>query len=276
MTEALTEAGPTTASASTETEKPFSLDDLSTTMRDLDSTAPFRWLERGWSDLVRSRGIGLVHGLLFALVGYTVLWGSYSIGQIYLVLPLVMGFALIGPFLATGLYDVSRRLEAGEPVSLGASMFAWRSPLQVGLMGAALMLILFAWVRLAALLFMLHVGVGYTVTSVEALVSDTIFTAGGLGFLAFGTAAGALMAALTFSVSAVSIPMIIDRDVDAITASISSIATVKSNLAPMILWAMMVSLLTVVGLATGLLGLIVIFPLLGHATWHAYRDSFTV
>jgi uncharacterized membrane protein len=128
-------------------------------VRKIELDRPWQWLAAGWRDLSRAPFISLSYGVIFAAVGYALTLGLWLGGLTYLVLPMVCGFIIVGPLMAVGLYEVSRRLENGEPVSLGDALLAWRRNAgQIGLLGIALMLFLFAWIRIAALLFMLFYG----------------------------------------------------------------------------------------------------------------------
>jgi len=132
-------------------------------------------------------------------------------------------------------------------------------------------LILLAWIRLATLLFALFFGT-LNFPPMDQLLADLLFTAPGLGMLATGTVIGAALAFTVFAVSAVSVPLLMERDIDAVTAALTSLRAVRANLRPMLLWAWLIALIIVSGMVPLFFGLIVAFPLIGHATWHAYRD----
>lgn len=232
---------------------------------------PWQWLAAGWRDLTRSPGVSLAFGAVFALGGYALSLGLWFSGMIYLVLPIAAAFMIVGPVLAIGLYEVSRRHASGEPVSLGAAVCAFgRNPRQLAVMGIVLLLVMLTWVRLAIMIFMLYWGL--TPPSLEDLVVNTFLRVESLPFLLFGTAVGAVFAAFAFSISVVSIPMLLDARVDVITAVVTSVRAVRDNPKPMLLWAALIAGFTGAGLLTLYLGLIVTMPLIGHATWHARRD----
>jgi uncharacterized membrane protein len=241
-------------------------------IRKIELDRPWAWLAAGWRDLQRAPVVSLSYGVIFAIVGYAITLGLWLSGLTYLVLPLVCGFIIVGPLLAVGLYEVSRRLDAGEPVSLNVAVLAWsRNASQIGLMGIALMLLLFAWIRIAALLFMLFYGLAPP--SLETLVGDTFLSPEGLPFLITGTIIGAVLAGLAFAISVVSIPLLLDRpDANVITAIATSIVAVKENPGTLLFWGVLIAGFVGAGLVTLYLGLIVTLPLIGHATWHAYRD----
>ena len=241
-------------------------------IRQVGLEQPWTWLAAGWRDIWRAPWISLTYGAGFAAVSIAFTAALFIGGFEYLLPPLAAGFMLVGPMLAVGLYETSRRLEAGEPVSLGAALFVTtRSPAQLAFLGVLLMLALLAWMRIASLLFALFFGT-LDFPPLEAILPMLFFTWEGLGLLIVGTAVGGLIAAAVFAISAVSVPLLMVREVDAITAILISIRAVRANLAVMALWAWLIAVLTGFGLIWAYLGLIVTFPLVGHATWHAYRD----
>ena len=240
---------------------------------------PWSWLARGWRDLRQAPAVSLGYGLIFALAGFAILaalWASgVSVergGGIFVFLPLTAGFMLVGPILAVGLYEVSRRLLAKEPVSLAVAVWAFRrNPAQIGLMGLALMLFLLFWIRLATLIFALFFS--QNPPDPNNFVMDVFFSPEAVPFLAVGIIVGAILAGLVFAISAISIPMLLDRkDTNVVMAIATSFAAVRHNLAAMALWAALIVLFTGAGLVTAFVGLIIALPLIGHATWHAYQD----
>jgi uncharacterized membrane protein len=241
-------------------------------VRRIDLDRPWSWLAAGWRDLRAASPVSLAYGVLFALAGYAITFGLWWADLVYLVLPMVCGFLIVGPLLAVGLYEVSRRLELGEPVSLAATVTAWqRNGGQIALMGIVLLLLLFAWIRLAALLFMLFFGL--EPPSFAGLFAETFLNPDALPFLIVGTATGAVLAAFAFAISATSIPFLLDRpDSNVVSAITTSLAAVKENPGPMLFWAVLVVGFAGAGLITLYLGLVLTLPLIGHASWHAYRD----
>lgn len=232
---------------------------------------PWTWLAAGWRDLRSAGGVSLAYGLAVILASAVLLLVLVAGGQTALILPLSGGFLLVAPILAAGLYETSRRLAAGLPVSLAAALGGCRANAsQIGLMGVLLLLLHLAWLRIAFLLFALLVG--DSPADLDRLVTEVLLTRRGLPLLVVGTAVGGVLAALTFVLSAVSIPMLLDRDVNVFTAIATSFVAVRENLATMALWAAIIAACTVFGIATLTLGLAIVLPLLGHASWHAYRD----
>ncbi len=243
-------------------------------VRRIDLDQPWAWLAAGWRDLRQVPGVCLSYGLLFAASGalLTALIWFYDV--FYLVLPLAAGFMLMGPILAVGLYEVSRRLETGDSISLGEALGAWRRNVtQIGLMGVALMLFLLAWIRLATLIFALFFSSNPPRPEMALFIDDVFLSVESLPFLVVGTAVGGILAAMVFAISAVSIPLLLDRPVNVFTAITTSMAVVKQNFWAMALWAWLIVIFVGVGLATAYIGLAVTVPLIGLATWHAYRDT---
>ncbi len=242
-------------------------------VRKIDLDRPWAWLAAGWRDLREAPGVCLSYGLLFAASGalLTALIWFYDV--FYLVLPLTAGFMLMGPILAVGLYEVSRRLESGEKVALGEALSAWRRNVtQIGLMGVALMLFLLAWIRLATIIFAMFFSSNPPRPETALFIEDVFLSVESLPFLVVGTSVGGILAALVFAISAVSIPLLLDRQVNVITAITTSLSAVQQNFWTMALWAWLIVIFIGVGLATAYVGLMVTVPLIGLATWHAYRD----
>lgn len=245
----------------------------SAAIRHVELDRPWRWLAAGWRDLVAAPATSLGFGVVFALAGYLITLGLFAAGVPYLTLPMTAGFLIIGPFAATGFYEISRQRQAGRRAPLGQVFGAWRrNPSQIALMGVALLLILIFWARVAAMIFMLYYGIG-NVPSIDKLLVETFLQPSSIPFLIFGTAVGAVLAAFTFSISAVSIPMLVDkREANVMEAIATSVRAVLANRKAMALWGLLVVVFTAAGLVTLYLGLVVALPLIGHATWHAYKD----
>jgi uncharacterized membrane protein len=232
---------------------------------------PWAWLAAGWRDLLAAPGISLLYGAIFSASGFAMTVGAWLAGLSYLTLPLLAGFMFVAPILAVGLYDVSRRLEGQQVVTLETALTAWRTNrTQIALLGVMLMLFLLAWIRIATLLFALFFS--KSPPSLDDLIMQTLNSAEGLPFLIVGTAIGACLAALVFAISAVSVPMLLDQPTNVFAAVATSFVAVRHNLRPMGLWAILIVIFTGLGLATFYIGLVVALPLIGHATWHAYRD----
>lgn len=233
---------------------------------------PWMWLADGWRDLLESPRASLGIGALVAAISVLISGATFSSGFLYLLLPLTAGFFFVAPLLAVGLYEISRRNETGASTTVQEALLAVRrNGAQIALMGLVLMLFHLAWIRVATLLFALFFQDG-SVTSLDRLIDVVFFSRVSLPFLFVGTAIGAGLAATVFAISAVSIPMLLDRDTNVFTAIATSGTAVRTNWPAMALWAALIVVLVTIGLVTFYLGLIVVLPLIGHATWHAYKD----
>jgi len=239
------------------------------TVRRIGDDRPWHWLAQGWHDLSQAPQVSLAYGVGLGLFSWLLAYGLW-VGEVgYLVLPMAAGFFLVAPLIAVGLYDTSRRLETGQPVNLNLALSSWRRPVQIAAFGMVLLLLHFAWVRVALLWFALYFSSG---TPPLDAIPFYLFEAENLPFLVIGTVIGGGFALVAFSISVVALPMLLDREVDAVTAIITSVRAVRVNPRAMALWAGLIVLFTAVGIATFFVGLVVLFPLVAHATWHAYRE----
>ncbi|ODT72529.1 MAG: hypothetical protein ABS75_03490 [Pelagibacterium sp. SCN 63-23] len=238
--------------------------------RNLPATAPLAWLAAGWKDLWTRPGPSLAYGLGIALVSLGLIYSMFIYDWAQILFPALAGFLVVGPLLATGLYEKSRRLGAGEKVSLGTMLLPRRGGgMHLFFVGAILMTLMLVWVRAAVLLYALFFG--WRPFPGFDHVTEMLFTTPpGIAMLLVGTAVGGLFAAFSFAIGAFSIPMMLDRQRDAFSAMGLSLSLVWNNMPATLVWAVLVVGLVLISIATGLVGLIVIFPLLGHATWHAY------
>lgn len=236
-----------------------------------DVGRPWRWLEAGWRDLRAAPLVSFALGGLAVATSYLLVWALMQADLLYLVLPLAGGFLLMAPLLATGLYEISRLTERGEPVSIAAAFAAFqRNAPRLATMGVILTVTLLVWIRLAFLVFALFFGA--EPPALDQIFDRIFFSAETVPFLVTGTLLGAVPAAVVFSISVVSIPMLLDRDVSVLTAMATSVQAVRFNPRLMAGWAALIALITAAGMTTAFVGLALAFPLIGHATWHAYRD----
>lgn len=239
-------------------------------IKQVQASRPLLWLLRGWRDFRRGWPVSLSYGVIFAALGWVLmLWARDSS---HLTMTLISGFALVAPFLAIGFYSVSSRLE--HKLDAGSFMHDLstirRNAASIGLFALMLAFILSAWERLSALLVGIFLNNDLVISGYFSL--GALFDGDHLAFVIAYLVFGVVLAGLVFALSVVSLPMMLDRPVDTVTAVITSLLVVWRNPLPMLVWAGLIAALTLVGVMTALVGLVVLFPLLGHATWHAYRD----
>jgi uncharacterized membrane protein len=237
-------------------------------LRPLSWSEPWRWLAAGWRDFWRAPGIGLFYGSCFVAMGWALLW-VFRAAPAY-TLALSAGFLLLGPFLCLGLYQVSQRLERGERPDFGDSLLAWEARLpQLALFGFVLLILEMLWGRAALVVFAVSFdGMPDFAGSIWKLLDPE-----NIGFIAAYLAVGAVFAGLIFAISVVAMPMLLDRPTDAVTAGLTSLRLVLTQTGVMLLWGAIISLLVLLAMLPGFAGLLIVGPLLGHASWHAYRAA---
>ena len=237
----------------------------------LGYSQPLHWLRLGFRDFVRHPGIGLFYGACFMGMGWLLLM-VYQRAPAY-TLALSAGFLLMGPFLCTGLYQVSMRLERGERPDFGDSLTAWDSRMgQMAIFGGALLILEMIWARAALVIFAVSFdGMPDLGNSLPKLLAPE-----NIGFIVTYLSVGALFASLIFAVSVISIPMMLDRQVDAITACLTSLRLSLTQTGVMVLWGALITLLVVLAMLPWFAGLLVVGPVLGHASWHAYRAAVII
>jgi uncharacterized membrane protein len=214
---------------------------------------------------------GLLSGAIYAAGGILILACITALGMTYLAYPLAAGFALIGPFVAIGLYEVSRQREAGLPVSMPGVWRVIRSRSEIGWMAFVSLFVFIIWMYQVRLLLALFLGLHVSFASFQEFLSVILTTTEGLTFLVIGNIIGAALSMVLFSLTVVSFPLLLDRDLDFVTAMITSVRAVVTNPAPMIGWAAVIVVLLIVSALPLFLGLLVTLPVLGHTTWHLYR-----
>jgi uncharacterized membrane protein len=225
----------------------------------------------GLRDFQTVPAYGLAFGALYAAGGITILLCLMAFNLVYLAYPLAAGFAMLGPFVATGLYEVSRRRENGQTISVAAIWATVKSRGEIGWMAFVTLFIFVVWMYQVRLLIALLLGLNASFSSLHEFIATVLTTNEGLLFLAVGNAVGAALSLILFSLTVVSFPLLLDRDVDFVTAMITSVRAVVTSPLPMIGWAAVIVVLLAVSAMPYFLGLLVTLPVLGHATWHLYR-----
>jgi uncharacterized membrane protein len=230
--------------------------------RRLSRSAPLEWLRLGWNDLTSAPRQSTFYGLLIAALGATIALLAWKLGLLALYVGLASGFVFVGPFLAMGLYSISYQREHGRHPTLAFSLRQAREHVPDTLvLGVCLLIVLLVWARAATIMSVFR-------------PSDAFPTWRDLiPYLSIGTVVGAFFCAIVFAATAFSLPMLLDRRADAITAVVTSINATLRNKPAMLLWGIMIVMAVLIGFATMFVGFIVLMPLIGHATWHAYRQT---
>lgn len=232
--------------------------------RKLEWNAPLRWLRAGWDDICRAPAFSLAYGAAIVAASYLVTAITYLSGNMLLLIALLTGFMFVGPVLAYALYDESKSLENHRRPSVEQTWAAVRGNFgDQAVFAIVLLVILLVWARAAALIHVFF----------PALSNpgwDDL-----LPFLGIGLLVGGLFAFLVFGISVFSLPMMLDKRADVITAAITSVRAVSDNFGVMVLWGAIIVAAVAVGVLTAFLGLMITIPLIGHASWHAYRDTIS-
>jgi uncharacterized membrane protein len=247
--------------------------DLQLEIRKVNNQQPWLWLQQGFADFLRAFPVSVSYGLILALLSMGVTAGLYAAHALHWLLPTIGGFFLVAPLLATGFYGCSRALEENRVPVFKDAFDAFQNNLsQIILMGVELIVIYIAWIRVALLLFAFFYGT-YPPESAQAFYWMLFSTAKGWTFLLTGTIVGFLFALATFALSVVAIPMLIEHKISVLEANVHSLKAFAANPWPMLLWAALIVIFMIAGLVTFYLGLAIVFPVIGHATWHVYRDA---
>jgi uncharacterized membrane protein len=230
-------------------------------------------LRAGWSDFRAAPQFGLFFGGIYALGGMFIFLELWRMDQPLWIIPLAFAFPLIGPFVAIGLYEVSRRREAGERLDWADVLGAvWRErSRQIPSMAFIVLAGFMIWMWFARLIIAIFLGrmrFG-TYSDLEQLLGTTE----GVAMLIVGTLVGGVIAFILFAITAVSLPMLLEREIDFVTAMVTSFKAVTSNLGPMLVWAAIIAGGLIAAMLPFFLGLLVVLPVLGHATWHLYRRA---
>lgn len=231
-----------------------------------------RSLREGFGDFTKAPLIGLFFGGFYAAGGLIILAALNYFHQTWMIFPVAIGFPLVGPFVAAGLYETSRRLSAGEPIVWSAIIgvvFRQRER-ELGWMAFVVLFIFWIWMYQVRLLTALFLG-SKSMASVEAFTGVVTTTSDGLAYLLTGTIVGGVLALVLFSTTVISMPLLMEREYDFVTALITSIRAVITNLIPMLMFGAIVTVLAFIALVPFFLGLLIVLPVLGHATWHLYK-----
>lgn len=228
-------------------------------------------LAAGWRDFCAAPKYGLFFGGLYTAGGWLITWLLFAFSLPFLAYPTAMGFALIAPFVAAGTYEISRRLETGEPLEWNAVLgTVWRQGgRDMGWMALITGFAFFIWVDWAGIVFLLFFGLNEL--RLEPFLHALINTRDGLYFLLLGHFTGAVMATIVFSITVISFPLLVDREIDFVTAMTTSVRAVAANPLPMAVWAATIGLSLLIAIATFFVALTIILPVLGHGSWHFYR-----
>ena len=241
-------------------------------VREIGTENVWRWLAAGWNDIRKAPAQSLFYGVALAAASFLLVGTVLASGMYFLLPQLLAAFFLIAPLLGIGLYYISRQLEEGKSPSFAQSLVAFRhNTFNLFNMGLVLVIALIAWVTLAHLIVALTF-TGLTPATWQGFISTLFGTWEGAQLMAAGVFSGAIIAFLVFGISAVSVPMLMDRTCNVFDAIQTSWSAVRHNAIPMLLWASVLLAIIYIGFATLFIGLIVGFPLAAHATWHAYRD----
>lgn len=231
-------------------------------------------LGAGWQDYLANPLYGAFFAMVYVVGGWLLTYAFTAQGQVWWTLPAAAGFPILAPFAACGLYEISRRREAGQPFAFGDILGAVfrQKDRQIPSMAAVIVVFFLFWNFLAHTIFALFLGKS-TMTNVSSSLG-VFLTPEGMMMLAFGTAVGAVFATLLYALTVVSLPMLLDdREVDFVTAMLTSMALVRENPVVMLGWGGFIAVLLFVGMLPGFLGLFVVLPVLGHASWHLYRRA---
>ncbi len=241
------------------------------TVNEITFDHPWEWLSKGWADIKRAPKFSLTYGAFFVVISILMTLGLMVGSLFFIIPPLAAGFFLLAPLLGIGLYQISSTLERGGKIEYCQALKAWKkNDINLGGMAVVLVMVMLVWMLAALLLFAILYD--QPVPTWENFVPVVFLSGESPAFVFAGVVVGALIAAFTFTISAITVPMLMDRDVDVFTAILTSVEAVRKNWQAMALWACLIVMFVGIGIATYYVGLLITMPLVGHATWHAYRD----
>jgi len=228
----------------------------------LKLSAPFNWLRLGWEDIKKAPRQSITYGAAIVILSCVVSFAVWLYGGIGLLVSLLSGFLFLGPVLALGLYSISCQIQAGMTPRLGYCLKEGKRHFGNEMVFAVILSVIFlVWARAATMTHILY-----------PETANAVWTKF-IPFYTVGTVEGIIFSAIIFCFSAFSLPMIMDRKVDVVTAIITSINAVLRNKAVSLIWALIIALIVAIGFATAFLGFFILMPLVGHATWHAYKET---
>ncbi|MBA4800833.1 MAG: DUF2189 domain-containing protein [Euryhalocaulis sp.] len=233
--------------------------------------APWEWLALGWRDLVQAPVLSLSLGAVFVLIGLALSAGLFAAGYSAAIPAAISGFAVVAPLFAIGFYQISRTLDAGRKPGL-KDLFSLHADTvsQIGFLGVLLIILLLVWARLAQFIYAYFTNGVYL--PLDDFTAFVLTDSAGLALLIVGGLTGGVLAIAAFAISALSFPMLVDKDTDAVTALTASVNAVRRQPFVMLTWAAIIAVMTLAGGALFIAGLMVVFPWLGHASWRAYRS----
>ncbi|WP_298911369.1 DUF2189 domain-containing protein [uncultured Aliiroseovarius sp.] len=231
-------------------------------------------LKAGFSDFMARPVMSGFFGLFYAVFGILFVWCLVWLGYIWMIIPAMVGFPLVAPFAAAGLYEMSRRRQKGECFGWSdiLTVMARQSKREMGWMAFVTLFVFWVWMYQIRL-WLAIILQDASFSSMDGFLTAVFFTPEGWTFLAIGTGAGAILSAVLFSVTVVAMPMLLDREVDFVTAMLTSVRVVTENPVTMLTWAAIISVTILLSLASAFFGLIFTLPILGHTTWHLYQRA---
>lgn len=231
-------------------------------------------LKAGFSDFLARPVMSAFFGLFYAVFGILFIWALVWLGLVWMAIPAAVAFPLIAPFAAAGLYEMSRRLQTGEPFGWSdiLTVMARQRKREMGWMAFVTLFILWVWFyQFRTLLVIILQDSAFS--DLDGFFNAVFFTPEGWTFLAIGTCVGAFLSAVLFSATVVAMPMLLEREIDFVTAMLTSIRVVRENPAVMLGWAAIIAVTLLLSMVPAFLGLVFTLPILGHTTWHLYRRA---